>query len=142
MEFYLVTGGTGFIGSHLVEYLALRGYPVRVLDNFETGQRSNLLHISQPPEIVTADVADAGAVAEAMRGVNVVYHLAARASVQASVEDPVATHRICDTGTLNILDAARKAGVRRVVYAASASAYGMPAGEVQTECDPVNPLSP
>src|SRR5262245_10799105 len=132
MEFYLVTGGAGFIGSHLVEYLALRGYPLRVLDNFENGQRWNLVHISQPAEIVEADVADADAVAHAMKGVNVVYHLAARASVQASVEDPAATHRICDTGTLNVLEAARKAGVRRVVYAASASAYGIPAGEVQT----------
>jgi UDP-glucose 4-epimerase len=142
MESYLVTGGAGFIGSHLVEYLALRGYPVRVLDNFETGQHSNLLHISQSPEIVQGDVSDADTVGRAMKGVDVVYHLAARASVQASVEDPAATHRICATGTLNVLDAARKAGVRRVVYAASASAYGIPAGEVQSESEPVHPLSP
>jgi UDP-glucose 4-epimerase len=77
-----------------------------------------------------------------MQGVNVVYHLAALASVQASIENPPATHRICATGTLNVLDPARKAGVRRVVYAASASAYGIPAGEVQSESDPVRPLSP
>src|SRR6516165_280398 len=77
-----------------------------------------------------------------MQGVNVVFHLAALASVQASVENPAATHRICDTGTLHVLDSARKAGVRRVVYAASASAYGIPTGDVQTEADPVQPLSP
>src|SRR5262245_26688742 len=142
MEFCLVTGGAGFIGSHLVEYLGARGYPVRVLDNFDTGQRSNLAHIAQAPEIVAADVSDAAAVAEAMEGVNVVYHLAALASVQASVEDPAATHRICATGTLNVLDAARKANVRRVVYAASASAYGIPDGDVQSESDPARPLSP
>jgi len=142
MEHYLITGGAGFIGSHLLEYLALRGYPVRVFDNFETGQRSNLLHISQPPEVIEGDVADADAIGRAMEGVNVVYHLAARASVQASVENPAETHRICATGTLNVLDAARRAGVRRVVYAASASAYGIPARDVQSESDTVHPLSP
>lgn len=142
MEFCLVTGGAGFIGSHLVEHLAARGYPVRVLDNFDTGQPSNLAHIAQAPEIIAADVSDLAAVAKAMKGVDVVYHLAALASVQASVEDPAATHRICATGTLNVLDAARKANVRRVVYAASASAYGIPDGDVQSESDPARPLSP
>jgi UDP-glucose 4-epimerase len=141
MEHCLVTGGAGFIGSHLVDYLAARGYPVRVFDNFDTGQRSNLLNATGA-EVIEGDVSDADAVAIAMQGVNVVYHLAALASVQASVENPPATHRICATGTLNLLDAARKAGVRRVVYAASASAYGIPAGEIQSESDPVRPLSP
>jgi UDP-glucose 4-epimerase len=141
MDFCLVTGGAGFIGSHLVEHLAARGQPVRVLDDFSTGQRDNLAHIPGV-EIVQADVADSDAVAHASKGVNVVYHLAALASVQASVENPAATHRICATGTLNILDAARKAGARRVVYAASASAYGIPVSAVQSEADPTNPLSP
>jgi UDP-glucose 4-epimerase len=141
MEHCLVTGGAGFIGSHLVDFLAARGYPVRVFDNFDTGQRSNLANASGA-EIVEGDVSDASAIAEAMRGVNVIYHLAALASVQASVEYPAATHRICATGTLNVLDAARKAGVRRVVYAASASAYGIPSGDVQKESDPARPLSP
>jgi UDP-glucose 4-epimerase len=141
MEQCLVTGGAGFIGSHLVDFLAARGYPVRVFDNFDTGQRSNLAN-AVGAEIIEGDVSDPDAVAKAMQGVNVVYHLAALASVQASVENPPATHRICATGTLNVLDAARKAGVRRVVYAASASAYGTPAGEVQSESDPVRPLSP
>jgi UDP-glucose 4-epimerase len=114
---------------------------VRVFDNFDTGQRSNLLN-AMGAEIIEGDVSDADAVAKAMQGVNLVYHLAALASVQASVENPPATHRICATGTLNVLEAARKAGVRRVVYAASASAYGIPTSEVQSESDPVRPLSP
>jgi len=141
MEHCLVTGGAGFIGSHLVDYLCARGYPVRVFDNFDTGQRSNLANAAGA-EIVEGDVSDADAVARVMEGVNVVFHLAALASVQASVENPAATHRICATGTLNVLDAARSAGVRRVVYAASASAYGIPASGVQSESDPVHPLSP
>jgi UDP-glucose 4-epimerase len=94
------------------------------------------------PELVEGDVADADAVHRAMDGVGVVFHLAALASVQRSVENPAATHRVCATGTLKVLDAARRGGVRRVIYAASSSAYGVPQGEVQTEDDPVRPLSP
>jgi UDP-glucose 4-epimerase len=138
----LVTGGAGFIGSHLVEALAAAGRPVRVLDDFSTGQHANLSHIRPYPEVVTGDVADSAAVERAVAGAGVVFHLAALASVQRSVEDPSATHRACATGTLQILDAGRRAGVRRVVYAASASAYGVPAGDVQTEDEPVRPLSP
>jgi UDP-glucose 4-epimerase len=141
-ELCLVTGGAGFIGSHLVEGLAAAGHPVRVLDNFDTGQRSNLAHIRPAPEVVEGDVADPAAVARAVDGATYVFHLAALASVQRSVEDPAATHRVCATGSLYVLDAARRAGVRRVVYAASASAYGVPQGEVQTEDEPVRPLSP
>jgi UDP-glucose 4-epimerase len=141
-EMSLVTGGAGFIGSHLVEVLAQQGCPVRVLDNFDTGLRSNLAHVRPAPEIVEGDLGDAEAVSRAMAGVGVVYHLGALASVQRSVEDPAATHRVCATGSLHVLDAARRAGVRRVVYAASSSAYGIPAGDVQTEEDPVRPLSP
>jgi len=141
MEHCLVTGGAGFIGSHLTDFLVARGYPVRVFDNFDTGQRSNLANATGV-KIIEGDVSDANSLAKAMDGVNLVYHLAALASVQASIENPAATHRVCATGTLNVLDAARKAGVRRVVYAASASAYGIPAGEVQSESDPVRPLSP
>jgi UDP-glucose 4-epimerase len=141
MDFCLVTGGAGFIGSHLVEWLAGRGYPTRVLDDFSTGQRDNLAPISGI-ELMQADVADADAVTKAMMGIDVVFHLAALASVQASVENPAATHRICATGTLNVLDAARKAGVRRVVYAGSASAYGIPTDDVQSESEPTRPLSP
>jgi UDP-glucose 4-epimerase len=141
-ELCLVTGGAGFIGSHLVEALTASGRRVRVLDNLCTGLRSNWDHVRPAPEFHEGDVADPAAVARAMDGVNVVYHLAALASVQQSIDNPAATHQTCATGTLQILDAARRKGVRRVVYAASSSAYGIPVGDVQTEDDPVRPLSP
>jgi UDP-glucose 4-epimerase len=138
----LVTGGGGFIGSHLVEALTARGRRVRVLDNFSTGLRSNLAGVHPEPEIIDGDLADPAAVTRAVAGAEIVFHLGALASVQKSVEDPPATHRVCATGTLNVLDAARKSGVRRVVYAGSSSAYGIPVGDVQTEADPIRPLSP
>ena len=138
----LVTGGAGFIGSHLVEALAAGGRRVRVLDNFDTGHRENLAPVNPAPEIVEGDVSDGATAARAVQGVGVVFHLAARASVQHSIEDPLGSHRICATGTLQMLQAARQTGVRRFVYAGSASAYGIPAGEVQTEADPLRALSP
>src|SRR5205809_355825 len=97
-ELCLVTGGAGFIGSHLVEALAAQGRPVRVFDDFSTGLRSNLEGIHPVPEIVEGDLADARAVEQAMRGVGLVFHLGALASVAKSVEDPTTTHRICATG--------------------------------------------
>lgn len=121
---YLVTGGAGFIGSHLVEALSAQGGVVRVLDNFSTGLRSNLSTVSPAVEIIEADLTDPEAVKRSMAGVEVVYHLGALASVQRSIENPAATHAACVTGTLHVLDAARRTGVRRVVYAASSSAYG------------------
>jgi UDP-glucose 4-epimerase len=139
---FLVTGGAGFIGSHLVEALTAAGGRVRVLDDFSTGLRPNLAHISPAPEIVHGDVADGPTVEQATTGVDIIFHLAALASVQKSVEAPLETHRVCATGTLAVLDAARRKGVRRVVYAASSSAYGLPDGDVQKEDDPLRPLSP
>jgi UDP-glucose 4-epimerase len=141
-ELCLVTGGAGFIGSHLVEALAARGNRVRVLDDFSTGQQTNLRAVTPAPEVIDGDVSDPATVERCTAGASLVFHLAALASVQRSVEDPAATHRVCATGTLHVLDAARRAGVRRVVYAGSASAYGVPAGEAQGEDDPVRPLSP
>jgi len=138
----LVTGGAGFIGSHLVEALSAGGARVRVLDDFSTGQASNLAAIRLAPEVLTGDVADADAVNKAMAGVDVVFHLAALASVQRSLDAPADTHRVCATGTLQVLEAARKHRVRRLVYAASSSAYGLPAGQIQTEQEPLFPLSP
>src|SRR5713226_5087589 len=143
MTLSLVTGGAGFIGSHLVEALTGRGERVRVLDNLSTGLRANLDGIHPAPEIVEADLTDAAAVARATVDVQVVYHLGALASVQRSVDNPAATHHACATGTLHVLDAARRHGVRRVVYAASSSAYGGLSSELgQTEEAPLHPLSP
>jgi len=123
-ELSLVTGGAGFIGSHLVEELARRGRPVRVFDDFSTGLRSNLRKLDPQPELVEGSLTDPTALARAVHGAGTIYHLGALASVARSVENPAASHAACATGTLNLLDAARKAGVRRIVYAASSSAYG------------------
>ncbi|MBA4187243.1 MAG: LPS biosynthesis protein WbpP [Planctomycetaceae bacterium] len=136
----LVTGGAGFIGSHLVDALRAQGRQVRVLDEFSTGLLAN---IAPGVEVVEGSITNASVVEAAVAGCEVVFHLAALASVAKSVEDPPLSHAICATGTLNVLNAARKAGVRRVVYAGSASAYGGasdPAG--QGEETPLVALSP
>jgi UDP-glucose 4-epimerase len=138
----LVTGGAGFIGSHLVEALTSAGKRVRVLDDFSTGTADNLTSIKPVPEVISGDVSDPAAVGRAVSGADVVFHLAALASVAKSLDAPEETHRVCATGTLNVLDAARRGGVRRVVYAASSSAYGVPPGDIQRETDPVMALSP
>jgi UDP-glucose 4-epimerase len=121
---YLVTGGAGFIGSHIATRLIRDGHSVRVLDNLSTGSRKNLEPIAGQVEFLEGDLADMARVAQAVEGVDVIFHQAALASVPRSVERPLDTHAACVTGTLNILDAARKARVRRVVYAGSSSAYG------------------
>jgi UDP-glucose 4-epimerase len=142
MAFCLVTGGAGFIGSHLVEALVARGHRVRVLDNFSTGSPANLAPVRDDVEVIDGDVVDPAAVAEAIRGVEVVYHQAALASVPRSVADPRATHEACVDGTLNVLLAARDAGVRRLIYAASSSAYGNSVRLPKRETDPTLPRSP
>lgn len=142
-ELSLVTGGAGFIGSHLVGSLVRDRQRVRVIDDFSTGLRENLQDIHPAPEIVVGDLADADAVMKAMHGVTTVYHLGALASVARSVEAPLVTHQTCATGTLNVLDAARRSGTRRVVFAASSSAYGgLSNPEGQSEDAPTKPLSP
>jgi UDP-glucose 4-epimerase len=141
-ELCLVTGGAGFIGSHLVEALVKNGQRVRVFDDFSTGLRENLAHLEPAPEVIAGSVANPETVDQAVAGAGVVYHLAALASVQRSIEFPGDSHQVCATGTLNVLDAARRHGVRRVVYAASSSAYGIPARDVQKEDDLLCPLSP
>jgi UDP-glucose 4-epimerase len=121
---YLVTGGAGFIGSHLATRLVEEGHSVRVFDNLSTGSLANLAHLDERFEFIEGDLRDRDAVTRAVGGVEVVFHEAALASVPRSVERPLDTHDACVTGTINLLDAARRAGVRRVVYAASSSAYG------------------
>ena len=141
---YLVTGGAGFIGSHIVEALVARGDEVRVLDNFSTGRAENLAAVAEQIDLVSGDVSDIGTVRRAVAGCEVVFHEAALASVPRSVAEPLATHQACATGTLVVLDEARKAGVRRVVYAASSSAYGNPPSgtSAKRETDLPSPLSP
>lgn len=139
---FLVTGGAGFIGSHLVEALVRRGEYVRVLDNFVTGRRANLAEVASDVEIIEGDVRDPDAVRRAVAGMDYVLHQAALASVQWSVDDPLTTHAANATGTLQVLDAARRAGVRRVLYAASAAAYGDDPTLPKHEDLPPRPLSP
>ena len=142
MERCLVTGGAGFIGSHLATALVRRGDRVRVLDNFSTGKRSNLATVSDSVEIVEGDLCDEQAVKRAVTEVDVIYHQAALASVPRSVEEPLATHAACVTGTVTLLHHAQRAGVRRVVYAASSSAYGDLVWSSKRETDIPKPLSP
>lgn len=142
MAKYLVTGGAGFIGSHIAERLVEQGETVRVLDNLSTGSLNNLEHLGDRVEFIHGDLLDSDAVARATRGVEVVFHEAALASVPRSIAHPLDTHEACVTGTVKLLDACRQGGVRRIVYAASSSAYGnspiMPKSEAQLP----EPLSP
>jgi UDP-glucose 4-epimerase len=138
----LVTGGAGFIGSHLVEGLLAAGWRVRVLDDLSTGNDANLAHLTGRFEFHRGSVTDPSAVQTAVTGCDTIFHLAAVPSVQKSVEEPALVHEVCATGTLQLLDAAQRQEVRRVVYAASSSAYGDQPGEMRTENDLLLPLSP
>ena len=140
----LVTGGAGFIGSNLTEALLQQGHGVRVLDNFSTGKRENLVMEGGHPslEIVEGDIRDILTCRRAMTGIQCVFHLAALPSVQRSVEDPRTTHAVNADGSLNILTAAREAGVRRVIYASSSSIYGDTPTLPKKEEMPPHPLSP
>src|SRR3954447_13958711 len=123
-ELALVTGGAGFIGSHLVDALLNDGYRVRVMDNLATGHRSNLSHVEGRYEWIEADLADFDACRRAAEGVTYVFHQGAIPSVPRSVKQPLESHRSGPTATLNMLEAARQAGARRFMFAASSSAYG------------------
>jgi UDP-glucose 4-epimerase len=142
MAVCLVTGGAGFIGSHLVDALVAAGHGVRVLDNFSTGTMANLLQVQDRIQIIRGDVTDNRVVAEAVQGVELVFHQAALVSIPRSVADPLATHEVCATGTLQVLQAAQEARVRRVIYAASSSAYGNASKLPVRESDAPHPLSP
>jgi nucleoside-diphosphate-sugar epimerase len=141
MAFYLVTGGAGFIGSHLVDELVRRGERVRVADSFVTGRRANLAHHSGV-DVVEGDLADPAVARQAVAGTDYVLHQAAIPSVPRSVTDPVTSHRANVDATLNVLLAARDAGVKRVVYAGSSSAYGDSRTLPKHEDMPTCPLSP
>ena len=138
----LITGAAGFIGSHLVRALVERGDWVRGLDNFSTGRRENLAGVMGEFELIEGDLRDAGAVAEACRGIDFVLHEGALPSVPRSVKDPRASHEANLEGTFNVLEGARAAGVRRVVYAGSSSAYGNQPGFPRRETMRPEPVSP
>ena len=142
MAFYLVTGGAGFIGSNLVEELVKRGEQVRVLDNFSTGRRENIAPWKNDIEIVEGTIVDPETCARCMEGVDFVLHQGAMPSVPKSVEFPVESNEANVIGTLNVLLAARDAKVKRVVYAASSSAYGDTPTLPKIETMPPNPMSP
>jgi nucleoside-diphosphate-sugar epimerase len=141
MAHYLVTGGAGFIGSHLSEELVRRGHHVRVADSLVTGKRSNLDHVPNV-EFLQGDLADVDFARRAAEGVDFVLHQAALPSVPRSVKDPITSNRANVDGTLNVLVAARDAGVRRVVFAGSSSAYGNTLTLPKHEDMPSSPLSP
>jgi UDP-N-acetylglucosamine/UDP-N-acetyl-alpha-D-glucosaminouronate 4-epimerase len=124
MAKYLVTGGAGFIGSNLVRRILAEGHEVVVLDNFATGKRENLADIAAQITLIEGDIRDRKTVAEAVVGCKAIFHEAALGSVPRSVKDPATSHDVNVNGTINVLEAAREAGVKRVIFAASSSAYG------------------
>jgi len=138
----LVTGGAGFVGGHLVAGLIAEGWRVRVLDDFSSGVESNLEDVVDVVELLRGDVRDEATLARAVAGVEVVFHQAAVASGPHSVAEPLRTNSVNLDGTLQVLEAARRAGVRRVVYASSASAYGNSQGLPKVETMAAEPLSP
>ncbi len=140
----LVTGGAGFIGSHLVDNLRLAGATVRVLDNFSTGFRHNLEHVKSDKgvELVEGDASDANVVSESMKGVDFVFHHSAMASVPRSMREPALCHAWCATSTVELLRAAKDNGVKRFVLASTSAAYGDSPFVSKRESDPVAPLSP
>jgi UDP-glucose 4-epimerase len=142
MPVYAVTGGGGFIGSHIVEELLRRNQTVKVIDNFSTGKRGNVKPFESAAEIITADIAEAPDLAGMLRGVDYVIHQAAIPSVPKSMLDPVTSHNANVNGTLRLLVASRDAGVRRVVYASSSSLYGDSPTLPKHEGMMPNPLSP
>jgi nucleoside-diphosphate-sugar epimerase len=141
MSCYLVTGGAGFIGSHLAEELVRRGHSVRVVDSLITGKRRNLEHIPHL-EFINGDLAELPVCLRAVQGMDYVLHQAAIPSVPRSVKDPITSNRANIDGSINLLVAARDAGVRRLVYAGSSSVYGNTPTMPKREDMPANPLSP
>lgn len=142
MSRIVITGAAGFIGSHLVEAFVADGHEVVAIDNLCTGDRENLRQVWQEIEWVEADICDRDRMLAATVGADAIIHHAALASVPLSVEDPARVNRVCVDGTLSLLDAARRHGVRRFVYAASSSCYGDQPFAANRESDPCRTLSP
>ena len=142
MATYLITGIAGFVGSHIAEALVARGDRVRGLDNFSTGRRENLASIANKIDLLAIDLADADAVARVCRDVDAILHQAALPSVPRSVKDPRPSHVSNLDGTFNLLEGARAAGVKRVIYAASSSAYGNQPGFPRVETMTPQPIAP
>ena len=142
MTVCLVTGGAGFIGSHLVEALVAHGHQVRLLDDLSTGTLANLDGTRSKVEVVKGDVADLDVVRAAAKDVELIFHEATMSSVPRSIVDPLLTHQVCANGTLHVLLAAREQRVRRVIYGASASAYGDGPALPRRETEPLQPISP
>jgi UDP-glucose 4-epimerase len=142
MALYLVTGGAGFIGSSIARALIKRGDKVRIIDNFSSGRRENFADFAKDVELIEADILDPAALRRAVQGAEVVYHEAAIPSVPKSMAEPLENHEANATGTLRVLQAARDAGVRRLVYAASSAAYGDAPELPKLEIQPPAPISP
>jgi UDP-glucose 4-epimerase len=142
MATYIVTGGAGFIGSHIAEELIRRNNEVRIVDNFSTGKEENLAPLRASVKVYDLDVATAENLAEVFAGADYVLHQAAIPSVPKSMKDPVTSNRANVDGTLNVLFAAHKAGIKRVVYASSSSVYGDSPALPKSEDMPADPLSP
>jgi nucleoside-diphosphate-sugar epimerase len=144
MAVYLVTGGAGFIGSNIVKELLSRGEQVRVLDNYSTGKRENLFPFKNDPhlEIIEGDLRSFHIVKDAVKGVDYVLHQGALPSVPRSVKDPITSNDVNINGTLNILEASKEFGVKRVVFASSSSVYGNSEVMPKVETMPVSPMSP
>ncbi|MCL4551219.1 MAG: SDR family oxidoreductase [Bacteroidetes bacterium] len=139
---FLVTGGAGFIGSNIAEELLKRGHSVRVLDNFSTGKKENLESFIDHIELINGDIRNNDAVIKAVKGVDVILHQAALPSVPRSIIDPITTNEVNVNGTLNILNAAKENGVKRVVFASSSSIYGDTPELPKHEGTTPNPMSP
>jgi len=140
----VVSGGAGFIGSHLVEHLLADGHSVTVLDNFSTGRAENLAHLKQNPnlKVIRADIAETESIQPFFAGIDWVFHLAALADIVPSIQHPLEYHRSNVDGTIAVLEAARAAGVKRFIYSASSSCYGIPDQYPTSETAPIRPMYP